>query len=43
MNEIREAFMKVKDDINEIKGQLSKLVDRVDELAIEIKKKKKKG
>jgi len=39
-DKIREAFEKVKDDINELKGQLEKLVDRVNDLAIEVKKKK---
>ncbi|MFH1711578.1 MAG: hypothetical protein ABH840_04665 [Nanoarchaeota archaeon] len=40
-DKIKEAFERVKNDINEIKGQLEKLVDRVNSLAIEIKKKKK--
>ena len=40
-DKIKEAFERVKNDINEIKGQLEKLVDRVNSLAIKVKKKKK--
>jgi len=40
-DKIREAFERVKNDINELKGQLEKLVDRVNDLAIDVKKKKK--
>lgn len=38
---IKEAFQNVKNDMNEIKGELKKLVDRVNDLAIELRKKKK--
>jgi len=40
-DKIREAFERVKNDMNELKGQLEKLVDRVNDLALEVKKKKK--
>ena len=40
-DKIREAFERVKNDMNELKGQLEKLVDRVNDLAVEVKKKKK--
>ena len=36
---IRESFERVKNDMNEIRGQLKKLVDIVDNLAIKVKKK----
>ena len=39
---IREAFEKVRDDINELKAEIKKTIDRVNELAIEVKKKKKR-
>lgn len=42
MDKIKEAFSMVKNDINEIRGQLSKLVERIDNLAIEIKHKQKR-
>ena len=42
MNHIKEAFDRVKADINEIRGQLNKLVDMVDNLAIKINKKNKR-
>ena len=42
MNEIKEAFLRVKNDINELRAQLSKLVDRVDNLAIEVRRKKRR-
>ena len=41
VDKIREAFERVKNDMNELKGQLEKLVDRVNALALEVKKKKK--
>ena len=40
-DKIREAFERVKNDMNELKGQLEKLVDRVNSLTEEVKKKKK--
>ncbi len=41
MDKTKEAFGRVKEDINEIRGQLEKLVDRVNDLAEEVKRKKK--
>lgn len=44
MNEekIREAFEKVKNDMNEMKAEIDKVLERVNNLAVEVKKKKKK-
>jgi uncharacterized protein YoxC len=42
MNAVKEAFSHVKNDINEIKGQIVKLIDRVNSLAEEVQKLKKK-
>lgn len=39
---VRDAFLRVKDDINELKGELKKIIDRVNELAIEVRERKKK-
>lgn len=44
MDDVREAFGRVKDDMNELRGQIEKLVDRVNNLAEQVRmfKKKKK-
>ena len=39
---IKEAFLKVKDDINELNGEVKKIIDRVNDLAVEVKERKKK-
>ena len=36
-----ESFAKVKNDINELKSEIKKIADRVNNLAIEVKSKKK--
>jgi len=40
-DKIKEAFERVKNDINELKGQMEKLVDRVNNLTEEMKKRKR--
>ena len=40
MDNIKEAFLRVKDDINELKAEMKKLAERLDNLAIEVKKRK---
>lgn len=39
---LREAFEKVKDEMNELRGEMKKLASNYENLAIEVRKKKKK-
>jgi len=42
MNQIKEAFQKVKNDLNEMKSEIVKLADRLNDLAIDVENMKKK-
>lgn len=41
-NKVREAFIRVKSDIAELRVDVMKLADRINELAIEVKAQNKK-
>lgn len=40
---IRDAFQKVRDDISEVRTEMKKLVERVNNLSVEVSGRKKSG